>query len=319
MVTNSTPTEVTDMQKSADGDTQGSASDGLSWNVRCIRPKGASAPLLQFIEHCESAIQRAVDLLGRRNPSPPPRVADLLPPMASQEPGVGVASTAYLGALSDTAAQRSSLLTMDRQVATTSGVVAAGQHQTLRQIQGDVAELNAKLQAAETGLAAAATRQSRAALESALMAAIGATVQKVCQRVSSTYQMNSQIAGNSNAGQLHSGTPSAGTGAGAPGAAGGGPDIMSSLLPLLAMIPMAASPLLSMVPELLRQHEGSEDKGKQGEPRKPQDPAVRPNTPVSPAETAAPPAVSAATPASGPVAHRADDQRHGADPAVSPS
>ncbi|WP_280442691.1 hypothetical protein [Nocardia brasiliensis] len=244
-----------------------------------------------------AAIQTAVDLLGRRNPSPPPRVAELLQPREYRNPGNSAATTDYLGELATVGARRSSLLTMDQQVAATSVVVAAGQNQTMRLIQGDVADLKAKLRAAEPGLLAADSDKSRAALEAPLMREISATVQQVYQRVSSTYHMNTQIAGTSNgSGQM----PSSATGAGGAPSGGGGPDILSSLLPLLAVIPMAATPLLSMVPELLRQHESAQAEGdKKGEPGKPASPNATPNTLHRPDNPAIPPAGSVASPAPG--------------------
>ncbi|WP_069159717.1 hypothetical protein [Nocardia altamirensis] len=271
------------------------AGNAASRAVAVYTPKGASPRLVQFIESCSAAIQRAVALWGRAEPSPPPRAAQLPPARPHQNPGDGEATIEYLDALANTGARRSELLTMDQQVATTSIVVAGGGNQALRDIQKYVDDLNAVLLAAEPGLVAAGTAQARATLEAPLMTEIAATVKKVFQRVSSTYGMNTQIAGESNA---KNSSPSLLDTAAGTGGAGGGPDILSSLLPLLAMIPMAATPLLSLVPELLKQHENAQaEADKKGAQPKPGDPAA-PNTPKS-ADPAAPHANSAPPPAPG--------------------
>lgn len=231
-------------------------SGGERWQVPLDPPKGASAETIKYIATAKTAIQDAVDLLGRKAPSPLPTPGVLPRPMFESSLGRGDAAEGYNQTLTSINARRTSLVSLDYQVAETADVVAAGKDQTLRDIQKDVAELNSVIRATETALQAAGTRQVRAALETALMSEVANCVQKVYARVSALYERNDQIAGNS--GQTQPPGQQAGTDAG--GSGGGGADMLSSLLPILAMIPMAAIPLLSLLPDLLKQPDDDDTK-----------------------------------------------------------
>ncbi|MFC9435302.1 hypothetical protein [Nocardia sp. NPDC057030] len=294
-------------------------------SVDLVPPKGASIGLVHFVGMADAAIQDAVDLLGHGVPTPPPDVADLLQPVVYRNLGQSEATEEYQKTISAIDARQGALLTMDRQVVTTSNVIAAEQNQTLGSIMQDVDALNAAFRNAEPLLQAASNRQAKVAIEIPLMDTIAHTIQRVYARVMAVYQLNTQLAGNSN-----SGTPQNTSPAGQQPAAGGGggPDLLSSLMPMIAMLPMAAIPLMSLLPELLKKpgdKHGKDDKDdnkahgdpataapdNSAPPADPGPPPVDPNAaPVNP--DAAPPA-----PPLAPGAKLADPPGKPADPAKS--
>ncbi|MFE9575207.1 hypothetical protein ACFYO1_02380 [Nocardia sp. NPDC006044] len=288
-------------------------------SVDLVPPKGASIGLVHFIGMADAAIQDAVDLLGHGVPTPPPEVADLLQPVVYRNLGQSEATEEYQKTISAIDARQGALLTMDRQVVTTSNVIAAEQNQTLGSIMQDVDALNAAFRNAEPPLQSASNRQARVAIEVPLMDTIAHTIQRVYARVTAVYQLNTQLAGNSN-----SGTPQNTTAGQQPAAGGGGPDLLSSLLPMVAMLPMAAIPLMSLLPELLKKPEdkhGKDDKKAPGDPATAaSDNSAPPADPGAlPADQEPPPATANAVPANPDAAPPAPPIDPGAKPADPPA
>ncbi|WP_454199647.1 hypothetical protein [Nocardia sp. Marseille-Q1738] len=118
------------------------------WLVDLHCPPGASEGLRAFIALADTAIQTAVDLLGRGMTTPPPKVDDLLEPAFYEALGKGKADEAYRKTIDKVEARQLQLLQMDNKVIKSSVTVAAEQVQALRSIKNIVADLNAKLKAA---------------------------------------------------------------------------------------------------------------------------------------------------------------------------
>lgn len=260
----------------------GSGGAAKASEITLVRPSGASEAVLAYIGLAETVIQRAVDLLGQGMPEPPPDVGKLLEPQVYETLGKGKAAEKYEETLSRVEAKKTELQSMDSQVQQTSATVAAGQDKTLRKIEAITAKLNTTLEAV-SGV------DLKPAQETALMDHIAQAVEAVYTEVDNASQINSEMAGEKSGG-------SGGGGQGGGGQGGGG---LESILPMLAMAPMALMPLATqLLPELLGQGE-EEDEQKDGEQGKPGDPPADPNAPPADPNAPAPegsPAPEAAAP-----------------------
>ncbi|WP_433710591.1 hypothetical protein ACQP2U_30270 [Nocardia sp. CA-084685] len=259
-------------------------------------PPGASAGLKAFIAMAEEAIQTAVDLLGRGTPELPPNVDDLLRPVIYESIGDSLMKEQYQAALAKVQSRQTALLTYDTKVMKTSIVVAAGSDETLRAIKAIVAELQAKLKAAGSG-------KLKPAQEVALMKLVAEAIDLVYDKVEAVYQLNSDMAGDGKQGSDGSG-PASGSGqSGAGGSGGGGDGGLGQLVSMLGMLPMMAMPLISQLPELLKQQDKDKDKDKDAaqdgaQPGEGQPQAAAPGAaPGSPAPAAAAPSAGQPAPA----------------------
>lgn len=237
--------------------------EGSGWKVKLVCPSGASAALRAFIlgtaevSGAEDAIQNAVDLLGSGTPVPPPMPKPPVMKTSTHEVGEGAINPAYQKTVITARSRQDSLHGMDNQVAGTSGVVADKQHSALRRIKGIVADLNSTLSAFQG-------RKLSTAQETKLAEAVAHAVELVYDQVTITADENAQLARDPGSTGSTAGIPAAETVAGtgtesaagtAAGAGSGGG--LESILPMLAMLPMAFTPLMGMLPELLNK-EGEE-------------------------------------------------------------
>lgn len=228
---------------------------GHYWKVELTRPPGASAGLKAFIAMAEEAIQTAVDLLGRGTPELPPKVDDLLRPVIYESIGDSLMKKQYEQALAKVQSRQTALLTYDTKVMKTSIVVAAGSDETLRAIKEIVAELQTKLKAAGSG-------KLKPAQEVALMKLVAEAIDLVYEKVEAVYQLNNDMAGDGNNGSGSSGSKNGGqSGSGASGG-GSGDGGLGQLVSMLGMLPMMAMPLVSQLPQLLKQQDKDKDKDK---------------------------------------------------------
>jgi hypothetical protein len=278
--------------------TTSSASTGHYWTVALTPPAGASAGLKAFIAMAEEAIQTAVDLLGRGTPDLPPKVDDLLQPVIYESIGDSLMKTQYQEALAKVQSRQTALLTYDTKVMNTSIVVAAGSDETLQAIKEIVAELQAKLEAVGSG-------KLKPAQEVALMKLVAEAIDLVYNKVEAVNQLNNDMAGagNSNSGSSGSGS------SGQSGSAGSGDGGLGQLVSMLGMLPMMAMPLVSQLPELLKQQDKNKEKGAAQDSAQPgggQPQAAAPGAPPgSPAPAAAAPSAgqpAAPAPAPAPAA-----------------
>ncbi|WP_280373143.1 hypothetical protein [Nocardia abscessus] len=188
------------------------------WLVDLHCPPGASEGLRAFIALADTAIQTAVDLLGRGMTTPPPAVADLLKPAVYETLGKGEADEAYRKTIDKVEARQLKLLQMDDQVVKTSVTVAAEQVQALRSIKTIVGELNTKLKAAGTA-------KLKAAQELPLLKAVAAAVEAVYDKVTAIADLNEDMAnggGKNNSGGGQAGGGGRGRGGAARRRGGGG-------------------------------------------------------------------------------------------------
>ncbi|WP_280253529.1 hypothetical protein [Nocardia abscessus] len=226
------------------------------WLVDLHCPPGASEGLRAFIALADTAIQTAVDLLGRGMTTPPPKVADLLKPAVYETLGKGEADDEYRKTIDKVEARQLKLLQMDDKVVKTSVTVAAEQVQALRSIKTIVADLNTKLKAAGSA-------KLKPAQELPLLKAVAAAVEAVYDKVSAIADLNEDMANGGGKGNSGGNGQSGAGGAAGGSGSGGGDGGLSSLLPMLAMLPMAAMPLVSQIPEMLQKAE--EDKAEKAE------------------------------------------------------
>ncbi|WP_067903797.1 hypothetical protein [Nocardia vaccinii] len=269
----------------------GSSSDGNGighhyWTVELDCPPGASAALKSYVGLAQTAIQTAVDLLGRGTPITPPNVSDLMQPVIYQDLGQSESSVGYHHALAQIQQRQSALLTLDSEVLQTSVVVAASQDQTLGAIEQIVADLNDVLDSVGSA-------KLKAAQEQSLMWQIANAVDEVYKAVDSVAQQNQQIAGSASdsASSSASGTAGAGSGSGSGGLSG---------LMQLAMIPMAlASSIAPTVMQVLQKQFGPhKDNGTDPNGAGQTPPGAPAGPAVGPAANAAQPAAAPGTPAS---------------------
>ncbi|WP_330232510.1 hypothetical protein OHA40_08470 [Nocardia sp. NBC_00508] len=227
------------------------------WLVDLHCPPGASEGLRAFISLADTAIQTAVDLLGRGMSMPPPKVDDLLEPAFYESLGKGKADEAYRKTIDKVEARQLQLLQMDNKVIKTSVTVAAEQVQALKSIKNIVADLNTKLKSAGTA-------KLKPAQELPLLKAVAAAVDAVYDKVTAIADLNEEAANGGN-GQNGGGQNGGGQSGGgqAPGGGGGGDGGLSSLLPMLMMPLMAAAPLVAQIPEMLQKAE--EDRAEKAE------------------------------------------------------
>ncbi|MBF6175647.1 hypothetical protein [Nocardia blacklockiae] len=279
------------------------------WPVELHRPVGASAGLKAVIQLAETAIQTAVDLLGRGTPVPPPKVDDLLKPAVYEELGEGEAAEDYAEAFKKVQTRQKALVGLDDEVVKAAIVVAEGKDETLAAIKKIVAALNSKLDAVTA-------KKLKPAEEQALMKLISRAVEAVYKLVNAAADVNEAVAGGSEG-------AAAGAGQAGGGAAGGdGMGGLASLLPMLAMIPMG---LMSAAPAVInavqqhneKQQEQAEKAAAAGAPGgpPPADPNAAPGAPNT-ALAAAPPgdptAPGAAQPAGAPAPAAGENHTTGA-------
>ncbi|MFI7667911.1 hypothetical protein [Nocardia sp. NPDC049526] len=266
--------------------TSGKAKTGHYWTVELTPPAGASAGLKAFISMAEEAIQTAVDLLGRGTPELPPKVDDLLRPVIYESIGDSLMKEQYQQALAKVQSRQTALLTYDTKVMKTSIVVAAGSDETLRAIKEIVSELQAKMKAVGSG-------KLKPAQEVALMKLVAEAIDLVYDKVEAVYQLNNDMAGDGNSDSESSGSSSSGQ-SGSSGSSGGGDGGLGQLVSMLGMLPMMAMPLVSQLPQLLKQQDKDKDKDKDAaedgaQPGEGQPPAAAAGAaPGSPAPAAAP-------------------------------
>ncbi|MER7450676.1 hypothetical protein ABTW96_10360 [Nocardia beijingensis] len=242
------------------------------WVVKLHCPPGASEGLRAYIAMAETAIQTAVDLLGRGMTTLPPTVAELLEPEIYETLGSGKADDEYRAVINKVEAKQLQLLQMDDKVIKTSATVAAEQVQALRSIENIVEHLNTTLKAAGTG-------KLKSAQEQSLLKAVAQAVEAVYDKVIAIAELNDKMANGGGSGNNGSGG-SNGSGGGANGggtggsAGGGGDGGLSSLLSTLAMLPMMALPLAQQIPQMLQNAEEQKQKKaeqdqKNGQPGQP--------------------------------------------------
>ncbi|MGO4617645.1 hypothetical protein AB4305_27490 [Nocardia sp. 2YAB30] len=219
-------------------------------------PPGASAGLRAFIEMGETAIQTAVDLLGRGLPKLPPDVGDLLQPSVYKNLGESEANKAYQKTIDKVEAKQMELLQFDNQIVKTSDTIAREQASTLSSIWDIVKKLQTTLKSA--GVIKKPEKQ-----EPPLLKAVADAVQRVSEKVAAIAELNDNLA-NKGDGKNTSGSGSTG-GTSAQGASSGDGlgGILQSLLPMVSMLPMMAMPLVQQIPEMLEKAE--EDRQKKAE------------------------------------------------------
>ncbi|MGW5387316.1 hypothetical protein [Nocardia sp. NPDC003963] len=240
-----------------------------------------------FIADAENAMQQSVDILGfgRSDPPPAPRGGQMPAKVqAAYMPGAGKGVDLYKQQVFSAGARQDSLVDMDAQVDGTSQVVAAEQAQTLLKITHIESDLNA-------ALLTVATKKLKSAEAAAVMDHIAAAVVKVDEVVTAAQDVNTGAAGGGSSGGSGGGGAGAGAGGAAAGAAGGG---LGSMLPMLAMLPMALMPMLGQLPELLGQKKDDEDKENEDAPAGQPAPAAA--GPPSDPTAAGPPVGAAPTP-----------------------
>ncbi|WP_040785507.1 hypothetical protein [Nocardia pneumoniae] len=283
------------------------------WLVDLHCPPGASEGLRAFIALADTAIQTAVDLLGRGMTTPPPKVDDLLEPAFYETLGKGKADEEYRKTIDKVEARQLQLLQMDNKVTKSSVTVAAEQVQALRSIKNIVAELNAKLKAAGNA-------KLKPSQELPLLKAVAAAVEAVYDKVTAIADLNEEVAnGGKGSG---GGQAGGGGGGGAPSGGGGGGDGgLSSLLPMLMMPLMAAAPLVAQIPEMLQKaEEDKAEKAEKAEQNQKGGTPPPPGDPNAPAPAAPPPAdPNAAAPAPAGDPNAAPAANASGDPNVVPA
>ncbi|WP_227983739.1 hypothetical protein [Nocardia spumae] len=243
-----------------------------------------------------TAIQTAVDLLGRGMPVPPPEVASLLKPVTFTNLGKSDTTVGYRRTIALVNARQTSLLQYDQEIARTSILVAASKDETLASIKHIVAELQTMLKAVPVKLT---TTQ-----ETALMRQITAAVAQVYRLVDAVYADNQSRAGGGSGSGSGSGSSSGsgastgggGSSSGTAGSGGGGlGDILGQLLPMAAMIlPMGAMVAAPLVTQAMQknQHDKEAELHSNGE--------VTPGAGAAPAGDPNAAAPAAAVPATAP-------------------
>ncbi|WP_040698610.1 hypothetical protein [Nocardia vinacea] len=235
------------------------------WLVELDPPSGASTALKSFVAMAESAIQSAVDLLGRGVPELPPEVGDLLRTVVYQALGKGETTVAYQQALSAVQARQTALLNYDNEVAKTAIEVAAKKDETLAAIKNIVHTLQTDLKVPITG-------KHKATQEAKLMEKIATAVEQVYRKVEAVYQNNQNMAGSGNdssgsgssgsSGNGSSGSNSSGGSSGSGGGDGGIGQIFQTLAMLVPMGVMAATPVVTALMENDKQRKEHEEQEK---------------------------------------------------------
>ncbi|WP_405136718.1 hypothetical protein [Nocardia sp. NBC_01388] len=241
-----------------------------------------------FIDLAQTAVQTAVDLLGRGTTRPPPAVDDLMTTVVFGYLGEGTTTTDYQQALTAVESRQRALLALDGRVLRVSDVMQSGKDSTLTSIQHVVTHLNVQLHALGTG-------KLTSAKETVLMQEVAAAVEQVYAKVTTVAADNARMAGGSSGSSGGSagsdpagssnptgGTPAGGTTAtdagntapatggtagagiasgGSSGSSGGGSGGLGSIL---EMLPMMAIPLISAIlPELLKSNDKNDKHDKQ--------------------------------------------------------
>ncbi|MGW4091303.1 hypothetical protein [Nocardia sp. NPDC004750] len=304
MVTTATNTEAKKATTSASTTLASYASDAkhvVPIHLHC--PPGASEGLRAFIAMAETAIQTAVDLLGRGMPTPPPDVEELLQPDFYKTLGEGEADEEYRKSVDKVEAKQFQLLQMDNKVIRTSQTVASEQARAVKSIQDIVANLNETLKRA-------GTRKLKSKDELPYLEAVATAVDRVYDKVAAIAELNDHMANGGGSGSGNGGSSGGQTSGGGTsgGSSGGGDGGLSSLLPMLAMLPMAAMPLISQIPQMMQKAE--EDKAKKAEENQ------KNGAPGQPGQ--APPPSNQAAPAAAPPQGAPNAQPTGAQPATAP-
>ncbi|MEU4314138.1 hypothetical protein [Nocardia sp. NPDC024068] len=244
--------------------------------ITLLRPPGASLELKGFIGQAESAMQQSVDVLGygRSDPPPPPkngRTPDKV--QLAGLPGSGAGVDQYKQKVLSAGARQDSMVDMDAQVDGTSQIVAAEQAQTLFKIHHIKSDLNA-------ALASVGPKKLKPAQEAKIMDAVAVSVTKVHDVVQAAQDVNTGAAGGGSAGGGGgaagggaAGGGAAGAGAAGAGGAGGG---LGSILPMLAMLPMALMPMLGQLPEMLGKKDDEKEDDEDEDEAPPSQPAPSP-------------------------------------------
>ncbi|WP_063062712.1 hypothetical protein [Nocardia sienata] len=238
-----------------------------------------------FIVAAEDTMQKSVNVLGfgRSDPPPPPRGGRMPTKVRTADlPGSGSGVEMYKQQVFSANARQDSLVDMDAQVDGTSQMVAAEQARTLLEIIHIESDLN-------SALLTVASKKLSSNEAAAVMDHIAAAVDKVKEVVAAAQDVNVGAAGG---GSGSGGSTGGGTGA-AGGAAAGAAGGLGSMLPMLAMLPMALMPMLGQLPELLGQ---KEDEDKDGEDEPESQPAPSAAGPASDPTAPAPPSGAAPTP-----------------------
>ncbi|MEU1985857.1 hypothetical protein [Nocardia sp. NPDC019395] len=257
--------------------------------VQLDPPPGASAPFKLCVVQAADAMQKSVDVLGfgRSDPPPPPnngKTPDKVQAAAVEGSGKGV--DLYKQQVASAGARQDSMVDMDAQVDGTAQMIAAEQAQTLYKIQHIRNEL-------QVALDSVGTKKLKAPQEAKLMDHLEAAVTKVHDLVKTAQDVNSGAAGGgsgsgSSGGGAAGGGAAGGAGAAQQAAAGGG---LGSMLPMLAMLPMALMPMLGQLPELLgKKDDEDEEDDDEAPPSQPAPgPAPTATDPTAPAPSGAAP------------------------------
>lgn len=258
------------------------------------QPPGASVALKSFLGMCDTAIQTAVDLLGRELTEPPPTMDDLLTKVVYTTLGTGTAATGYEQTLTAVETRRRALLTLDAKVLEVASTLTDDKDQNLAYIKTVVEQL-------DTGLRSLGGAKLSSQTEYSVMYAIGDAVHTIYQRVSQAATKNAEMAGAGNSGgdtgrqsRTTDTTTTAASGTGSDGGNG------SSLMSMLTMIPMGIAALIPTIATLLEDEKKKaakeEDKKKKEEEKAKNapgipsstDPAATPQATPSPADTQQP-------------------------------
>ena len=275
-------------------------------NVELTPPPGASPALKSFVKMAETAIQTAVDMLGRGTMKPPPNLNEVLTTKVITALGKGAASDAYNEALIAVDARQTNLLTLDGRVLETAFHVAEGKDRTREGIKAVVEKLQSVLKSAGTG-------KLKSADEIRLMKEIAAALDEVYRRVAAAAQLNADMAGKGKSGTGNgdnSGNGTANNGSGgdtgannggaangtnaSAGGGDGGLGALGQMLPMLGMmLPMGVMALAPIVQQVIQSNQRQHEQQLQAapgtaQPGAPGDPAAQPGPPAAAAPAADP-------------------------------
>lgn len=245
---------------------------GRYWDVPLEPPPGASEALAAYIVMADTAVQTAVDLLGRGMPELPPNVEDLLTPDVHERLGKGAADEAYEATLEDVDSRQAELLEMDIRVVDSAIVMAHTEDRTLSTIIAIVEEVQGVLKAAGSG-------DLTPEVEIKLMDLIADALEVIYEKVTAVADLSAEVAGG---GGEDAGSGSSGntTIPAAAAAGGGGGNGLGSLLGMAPMALMSLMPLANMLPNVLEQlREEEEERAEQAPADEPAPPPIDPTQP----------------------------------------
>ncbi|RJO79849.1 hypothetical protein D5S18_00815 [Nocardia panacis] len=228
---------------------------------------GTASPILaQTIEVADKIIQLAAEALGKGQVQLPPTPKSPELVQQTQLPASATA-TQYEQRTASLRSQHESLANMDDQVTNATGTVAEQRDRARWKVYRIATALHDQL-AVYNG------KKLEPAEEYTLTKLVLRAIKQVADTIGLTFDLNKAIAqGSDSTGGIpqtgatsgvdpangQGGTPAAG------GGGGGGGDIMSSLMQLLTTLPMLAMPLLSVLPQLLRQQQEQNHAGRDGD------------------------------------------------------